>query len=64
MDIDTGDHPPIAQKPYTLPKCQWVCEELGMLGKPGIISQSIHPWSSPIIIVPKKAQPGEIPQKH
>ena len=30
MDIDTGDHPPIAQKPYilTLKHAHWVCEEL------------------------------------
>ena len=66
MDIDTGDHPPIVQKPYTLPlkHSQWVHEELGMLEKAGIISKSDSPWSIPIVIVSKKSEPGEIPQKH
>ena len=34
-----------------------------MLEKVGVISSSVCPWSSLIVIVPKKAQPGEI-QKH
>ena len=65
MDIDTGDHCPVAQKPYTLPlkHFQWVHEELEMLKQARIISQSVSPWSSPIVIVPKKAQPGELPQQ-
>ena len=66
MDIDTGDYPPIAQKPYTLPlnHTQQVHEELVMLEEVGIISLSVSSWMSPIIIVPKKAQPGEQHQKH
>ena len=43
MDIDTGDHPPIVQNPYTLPfkHTPWVRDELEMLEKAGIISQSV-----------------------
>lgn len=36
MDIDTGNSPPMCQKPYTLPN-QWVKEELEALEKAGII---------------------------
>ena len=40
MDIDTGNSPPVCQKPYTLPlkHNQWVKEELEALEKAGIIS--------------------------
>ena len=64
MDIDTVDDPTIAQKPYTLPlkHSQWVNEELEMLEKAGMISRSVSPWSSPIVIVPQKNEPGEVPQ--
>ena len=34
-----------------------------MLEKAGIISHNVSPWSNSIVIVPKKAQPGEQPQK-
>ena len=62
MDIDTEDHPSIAQKPYTLPlkHTEWVSEELKMLEKAGTILQCVSPWSSPIVIVLKKAQPGDL----
>ena len=65
MDINTGFHPNITLKPYTLPLkyTQWVHEKLEMLEKSGIISWSIFPWLSTIVIVSKKAQPGEISQK-
>ena len=33
-----------------------------MLEKGGIFREYI-PWSSPIVTMPKKAQPGEVPQK-
>ena len=35
-----------------------------MLEKAGIMSQNVSPWSNPIFIVPKKAQPDELSQKH
>ena len=35
-----------------------------MLEKDGIISQSVTPWSSPIVIMPTKAQDREHPEKH
>ena len=51
MDIDTGDSPPIASKPYTLPlkHYDWVKKEIDMLERAGII--------------PKKSAPGEPPQR-
>ena len=42
---------------------QWVKEELEMLEKCAVFTCSVSPWSSPTVIVPKKAQPGEIPWK-
>ena len=40
MDIETGNHPPNAQKPYIFPlnHTQWIKDE--MLGKVGIILES------------------------
>ena len=65
MDIDTGDSPPIASKPYTLSlkHYDWVQEEITTLEKAGIITKSISPWASPVVIVPKKSAPGEPPQR-
>ena len=34
-----------------------------MLEKAGIISRSISPWASPIVIVPKKTEPEQPPKK-
>ena len=61
MDIDTGDHPPpptICQKPYTLALkyYEWVQKEVDQLEWMGIITRSVSPWASPIVIVPKKLQ--------
>ena len=65
MEIDTGDSPPICQRPYNLPlkHADWVKKELETLEKAGIITRSISPWASPIVIVPKKTEPGEPPKK-
>ena len=65
MDIPTGDNPPVSQRPYTLAlkHIQWVQEEIETLEKAGIITKSISPWVSPIVIVPKKTAPGEPPQR-
>ena len=55
MEIDTGDSPPITQKPYTLPlkHAKWVQKELEILEKSGVIVRSVSPWASPIVVVPK-----------
>ena len=65
MEIDTGNHPPIASKPYTLPlkHYNWVQKEIETLEKAGIIERSISPWASPVVIVPKKSAPGEPPRR-
>ena len=65
MEIDTGDSPPITQKPYTLPlkHAAWVQKELGILEKAGVIVRSVSPWASPIVVVPKRTVPGEPPKR-
>ena len=65
MDIDTGDFPPIASKPYTLSLkyYDWVQKEITTLEKAGIITKSISPLASPVVIVPKKSAPGDPPQR-
>ena len=64
MEIDTGNHPPIASKPYALPlkHYDWVQKEIETLEQAGIIERSISPWASPVVIVPKKSAPGEPPK--
>ena len=65
MEIDTGNHPPIAWKPYTLPlkHYEWVQREIETLEKAGIMERSISPWASPVVIVPKKSAPGKPPRR-
>ena len=65
MDIDTGDSPPISQRPYNLPlkHADWVQKELDTLKKAGVITRSVSPWASTIVIVPKKTEPGEPPRR-
>ena len=64
VEIDTGDSPPITQKPYTLPlkHTAWVQRELEILEKAGVIVRSVSPWASPIVVVPKRTAPGEPPK--
>ena len=64
MHVDTGDNPPICQKPYTLPlkHYSWVQQEIETLECAGVIKKSISPWASPIVVVPKKSAPGEAPR--
>ena len=64
MDIDTGDSPPIASKPYTLSLKHYdgVQKEITALERAGIITKSISPWASSVVIVPKKSAPGEPPR--
>ena len=61
MEIDTGNQPPIASKPYTLPlkHYEWVQREIEKLEQAGIKERSISPWASPVVIVLKKSTPGE-----
>ena len=65
MDIDTGDSPPVSSCPYTLAlkHHQWVQEEIETLEHAGVITKSMSPWASPIVVVPKKSQPAEPPKK-
>ena len=65
MDIETGDSPPICQKPYSLPlkHVEWVQRELEILERSGVIQRTMSPWASPIVIVPKKSEPGEPPRR-
>ena len=51
MEIYTGNHPPIASKPYTLPlkHYNWVQREIETLERAGIIERSISPWASPVV---------------
>ena len=61
MDIDTWNGPPVCQKSYNLPlkHREWVQKELETLERAGVIVRSISPWASPIVIAPKKTEPGE-----
>ena len=40
-----------------------VQKELETLEKAGVIIRSISPWASPIVVVPKKTEPGEPPRR-
>ena len=63
MEIETGDSPPICQKPYTLAlkHAEWVKWELNILEEAGVIEWSVSPWASPIVIVPKRTALGGTP---
>ena len=65
MDINTGDSPPVCQKPYTLPlkHYNWVQQEIETLEHAGVIRKKHQPWASPIVVVPKKSAPGEPPHR-
>ena len=65
MDINTGDSPPVSSRPCTLAlkHHRWVQEEMETLERAGVITKSMSPWASSIVVVPKKSQPGEPPQK-
>ena len=64
MDIDMGDSPPVSSRRYTLAlkHHKWVQEEIETLERVGVITKSMSPWASPVV-VPKKSQPGEPPKK-
>ena len=47
----------------TLKHIDWVQKELDTLEKAGVITRSVSPWASPIVIVPKRTAPGEPPKR-
>ena len=55
MTINTGDHPPIAKRPYTLAlkNDEWARNEIEKLLEAGVIRESHSSWSAPVVIVPK-----------
>ena len=55
MSIDTGDHPPVAKRPYTLAlkHHDWVKAETNKLLEAGVIRESDSSWSAPVVVVPK-----------
>ena len=63
MDIDTGNSPPVCQRPYNLPlkHREWVQKELETLEQAGVIVRSISPWASPIVVVPKRQNLVNLP---
>ena len=61
MSVDTGHHPAIAKKPYTLAikHHEWVKEEIGTLLEAGVIRESHSSWSAPKVLVPKGGGGGK-----
>ena len=64
MHVDMRDSHAICQTPYTLSlkHCSWIQQEIKMLECAGVIRMSISPLASPIVVVPKKSAPGELPR--
>ena len=56
MSIDTGHHPPVTKRPYTLAlkHHDWVKAETDKLLEAGVIRESDSSWSAPIVVVPKE----------
>lgn len=54
--IDTQDALPIRQRYYRMPpaKLKVVCEELDEMIELGVVEQCESPWSSPVLVTPKK----------
>ena len=42
---------------------EWIQKEIETLEKAGVIEQSLSPWVSPAIVVPKKSVPDEPPKR-
>ena len=59
MEIER-EGPPIASQPYVLPlkHHSFVRGEIANLERAGVIHNSLTPYSSLIVVVPKKAPPG------
>ena len=56
MIIDTGTHSPIKQRPYRTPPNlkKFEEEQIEEMLKNGVIRPSASPWSSPVVLAPKK----------
>ena len=56
MHIDTGDYPPIRQRPYHIPmtKRLVVEKEIDKMLEVGVVELRASPWASPITLVTKK----------
>ena len=56
MEIDTGDYPPIHQRPYHSPLSQRTVIEqhINDMLSANVIQSSSSPWASPFMTVPKK----------
>ncbi|MCG8430404.1 MAG: reverse transcriptase, partial [Candidatus Omnitrophica bacterium] len=54
-----------SSRPYALAlkHYDWVKKEIETLEKSGVIEESLSPWASPIVVVPKKSAPGEPPRR-
>lgn len=55
-EIPTGNHAPIAVKPYRVPvhMREVLSKEIDEMVKAGVISPSHSPWSAPVVLVAKK----------
>ena len=55
----------MCQKPYTLAlkHYEWVQKEVDQLEWMGIITRSVSPWASSIVIVTKKSAPDKPPRR-
>lgn len=56
LKINTGDHPPIRQRPYRIPLAKQgeINDQLGEMLAARVIRPSTSPWASPLVMVPKK----------
>ena len=54
--VDTGDAPPIKQRPYrtTPDHREEIDRQVDDILQKGIIQESLSPWSSPVVLVKKK----------
>mgnify|MGYP002701116465 CR=1 FL=1 len=60
--LNTGDHPPQASKPYSIPYAyqELVRKEIEKLLKYNLISPCTSAWASPVLVIVKKDQTGEV----
>ena len=58
--IETGDATPIKKAPYKTPFAlrQEMNRQVQKMLDKGVISPSHSPWSSPVVLVPKKSENG------